>query len=166
MELTKIGVIVNTHGLSGTLRVKSFTDFKEERYKKNTTLYISFKDELIPVTVNNYKSVKTLEHINFKEFTNINHCEKYKGSELFISNDLIHTLPEDEFYYEELIGMDVYTDEFVGQVSDVREVPQGELIEIKREHKKTALIPFNKHFVKEVNKKENKITLAIWEGLI
>ncbi len=166
MELTKVGVIVNTHGLSGTLRVKSFTDFKEERYKKNTPLYISFKNDLIPVTVNNYKSVKGLEHINFKEFSNINDCEKYKGSELFISNELIHELPEDEFYIEELIGMSVYTTEFIGTVEDVREVPQGELLDIKREGKKNALIPFTKHFVKEVDKEEEKITLLIWEGLI
>ena len=28
MELITIGVITNTHGLKGTLKVKSFTDFK------------------------------------------------------------------------------------------------------------------------------------------
>jgi 16S rRNA processing protein RimM len=166
MELTKIGVIVNTHGLSGTLKVKSFTDFKNERYKKNITLYIAYKDELIPVTVNNFRSVKGIECINFNEFTNINECEKYKGSELFISQDLIHELDDDEYYFEELIGMDVYTDVYIGKVEDVREVPQGELLEVKRENKKDALIPFNKHFVKEVNKKERTITLLLWEGLL
>ena len=39
MEKIKIGVVANTHGLKGTLKVKSFTDFKEERYK---THFISF----------------------------------------------------------------------------------------------------------------------------
>lgn len=166
MELTKVGIIVNTHGLGGTLKVKSFTDFKDERYKKNTTLYIAFKDELLPVTVDNFRTVKGIECINFKEFTNINECEKYKGSELFISQELIHELDEDEFYFEELIGMDVYTDELIGQVADVRELPQGELLEVKRAGKKDALIPFSKIFVKEVNKKERTITLLVWEGLL
>ena len=40
MELMTIGVVVNTHGLKGTVKVKSFTDFKEERYKKGTILYM------------------------------------------------------------------------------------------------------------------------------
>lgn len=166
MDLVKIGVIVNTHGLGGTLKVKSFTDFKNERYKKNTTLYISFKGNMVPVTVENFRTVKGIECINFKEFANINECEKYKGSELFISKELIHELDDDEFYFEELIGMDVYTDTLIGQVADVRELPQGELLEVKRVGEKDALIPFSKIFVKEVNKKERTITLLFWEGLL
>ena len=39
MELITIGKIVNTHGLNGALKVKSFTDFKEQRYKKGTNYY-------------------------------------------------------------------------------------------------------------------------------
>lgn len=166
MELITIGVITNTHGLKGTLKVKSFTDFKDERYKKGNTLYIAFKSELIPVTVQSFKSVKTLEHIDFKEFTNINEVEKYKGSELRISTEYIHELEEDEFYFDELVGMDVYTTEQIGTVKGVREVPQGELLEVDTGSKKTTLIPFNKHFVKSVDKKKNKIVLLEWEGLL
>lgn len=166
MELITIGVIANTHGLRGTLKVKSFTDFKNERYKKGNTLYIAFKSELIPVTVEKFQSVKTVEHIDFKEFTNINQVEKYKGSELQMSSENIHELEEDEFYFEELIGMEVYTDTLIGIVKGVREVPQGELLEVDTNSKKIALIPFNKHFVKSVDKKTNKVVLLEWEGLI
>ncbi len=166
MELMTIGVIVNTHGLKGTVKVKSFTDFKAERYKKGTTLYIAFKQELIPVTVTKYRTQKTLEHIDFEEFTDINQIEKFKGSELKINADEKHNLEEDEFYFDELIGMDVYTDKLIGTCLDVREVPQGELLVIDTGSQKNALIPFNKHFVKNVNKKENKITLLQWEGLV
>jgi 16S rRNA processing protein RimM len=154
MELMTIGVIVNTHGLKGTVKVKSFTDFKAERYKKGTTLYIAFKQELIPVTVTKYRTQKTLEHIDFEEFTDINQIEKFKGSELKINADEKHNLEEDEFYFDELIGMDVYTDKLIGTCLDVREVPQGELLVIDTGSQKNALIPFNKHFVKNVNKKE------------
>ncbi len=166
MELITIGVIANTHGLRGTLKVKSFTDFKDERYKKGNTLYIAFKNELIPVTVQSFKSVKTVEHIDFVEFTNINQVEKFKGSELLISKDYVHELEEDEFYFDELVGMEVYTDTLIGTVKGVREVPQGELLEIDTGSKKITLIPFTKHFVKSVDKKANKIVLLEWEGLL
>jgi len=166
MELITIGVIANTHGLKGTLKVKSFTDFKEERYRKGNTLYIAFKNELIPVTVQSYKSVKTVEHIDFQEFTNINQVEKFKGSEIRISTEYIHELEEDEFYFDELVGMEVYTKEVVGIVTGVREVPQGELLEVKTNAKKITLIPFNKHFVKSVDKTNQKIVLLEWEGLL
>lgn len=166
MELMTIGVIVNTHGLKGTVKVKSFTDFKEERYKKGTTLYIAFKEELIPVTVDTFRTHKNLEYVDFKEFNNINEIEKFKGSDLKINSDAKHDLETDEFYYNELIGMDVFTDKLIGTCLDVREVPQGEILVVNTGSKKNALIPFNKHFVKEVNKKENKITLLQWEGLV
>jgi len=166
MELMTIGVIVNTHGLKGTVKVKSFTDFKDERYKKGTTLYIAFKEELIPVTVATYRTQKNLEYVDFEEFSDINEIEKFKGSDLKINAESKHNLDADEFYFDELIGMDVYTDKLIGTCLDVREVPQGEILVIDTGSKKNALIPFNKHFVKDVNKKENKITLIEWEGLV
>lgn len=165
MDYIKVGVIVNTHGLKGTAKVKSFTDFKEERYKTGTPLYILYKNEYIKVTVSKYKTVKGLEHINFDEIKHINDCEKYKGSELYINKELIHTLTTDEFYYKELIGMIVHGEEELGEVIDVREVPQGELLEVKRAEGKNVLIPFNKQFVKHVDKQKGIITLEFWEGL-
>ena len=76
-------------------------------------------------------------------------------------------LDDDEFYFEELIGLDVYTDDIlVGKCDDVREYPQGEIIVVKRDDKKDALIPFRKEFVKEVNKELKRICLINWEGLL
>jgi 16S rRNA processing protein RimM len=166
MDMIKVGVIVNTQGLKGTLKVKSFTDFKDERYKSGNTLYIDFKHELIPVTVSKFRTNKNLEYIDFKEYNHINEVEKYKGSTLFMSKENKHDLPSDEFYFTELIGMEVFTSELVGICTDVREVPQGELLVVKREGKKNALIPFNKQFIKDVNKLDNVILLHEWEGLL
>jgi len=164
MEFLTVGVIVNTHGLKGLLKVKSYTEFFEERYKKGITLYIDFKHEKIPVTVESYKSVKGLEHIQFVEFDDINQCEKYKGCELSIDRKHIHELPEDEYYFSELIGMDVYSDTRIGTCIDVREMPRSELLVVQTEDKE-VLIPFNKEFIKSVDKKQRKIEIIMWEGL-
>ena len=166
MDMIKIGVIVNTHGLKGTLKVKSFTDFKELRYTKGNTLYIHFKNEYIKVTVKKYKTVKTVEHIDFEELTHINQVEKYKGSELFMTADQQHELEEDEFYFDELVGMEVHSTKFEGLVINVREVPRGEMLVVKRENKKQALIPFLKEFIKEVDKENNIIYIHEMEGLL
>jgi len=165
MEYVTVGVIVNTHGLKGLLKVKSYTEFLEERYQKGMTLYIGFKQEKIPVTVVSFKSVKGLEHIQFAEFSEINQCEKYKGSELFIDKKHIHELPEDEFYFSELIGMDVYGEQLIGTCIDVRELPRGELLVVKTTGK-DALIPFNKEFIKSVDKEQKRIEIIMWEGLV
>jgi len=167
MEYIKIGAIANTHGLKGTVKVKSFTDFKEERYKKGNTLYIFFKNEYIPVTITNAKTVKGLEYIDFEGLTHINDVEKLKGSELFIDQEQIHVITdEDEFYYNDLIGCEIITDSPVGIVKDIREYPQGQYLVINTEEKKNILIPFLKQFVRDVDLKNRKIYLTEWEGLL
>ena len=167
MELVIIGKIVNTHGLKGTLKVKSFTDFKEQRYRKGTTLYIAFERDYIPVTIESHREVKTLDYIKFAEFSDINLVEKYKGSDLVIEKALIHELDdEDEFYFNELIGMDVYNEgNLIGKCTDIRDYPQGEVLVVKTKSKE-VLIPFRKEFVKEVNKETNSLHLIVWEGLL
>lgn len=167
MEYVKIGAVANTHGLKGTVKVKSFTDFKEERYKKGNTLYIFFKNEYIPVTVVKMKSVKNLEHIDFEEFNHINDVELFKGSEIFIDQEDIHEInEEDAFYYNDLIGCEVITDCSIGNVVDIREYPQGEYLVIHTEKKKNVLIPFLKQFIKEVDLEKRMIYLSEWEGLL
>lgn len=167
MEYIKIGAIANTHGLKGTLKIKSFTDFKDERYKKGNTLYIFFKNEYIPVTISSAKTVKGLEYIDFKELNHINETEKYKGSELFISADDVHDIVEkDAFYYTDLIGCEVVTDKPVGIVKDIREYPQGEYLVIDTESKKKVLIPFLKQFVLKVDLDNKVIFIKEWEGLL
>jgi len=166
MEYIKIGVITNTHGLKGTVKVKSFTDFKEERYNKNNPLYISFKNEYIKVTVKQYKTVKTVEHIDFNEFDSINDVEKFKGCDLFYPKEFMHELDEDEFYFDELIGLDVYEKELVGKVIEVREYPQGEYLVIERKNQKNVIVPFMKQFVEKVDRKAGKIVLKEVEGLL
>jgi len=166
MELIVIGKIVNTHGLNGALKVKSFTDFKEQRYKKGTTLYIAFKHENIPVTVSSQKEIKTLDLLIFNEFTNINQVEQYKGCDLLINKELIHKLEGDDYYFDQIIGMDVYHEKkLIGKCVDIRDYPQGEVLVVNVNGKK-KLIPFRKEFVEEVNVKENKLFIIIWEGLL
>ncbi len=167
MEYVSIGKIVNTHGLKGTLKVKSFTDFKEDRYKKGNLLYIAFKGEYIPVTISLFRTVKNLDYLTFKEYDDINMVEKYKGSYIMFNKEEMQELNVDEFYFNELIGLDVYTDDLlIGKCSDIREYPQGEILEVKRDNKKDALIPFRKEFIKDVDKKLKRINLINWEGLL
>lgn len=166
MDIVTIGKIVNTHGLNGALKVKSFTDFKEQRYKKGTPLYIAFERDYIPVTVVSQKEMKTLDLIIFKEFTDINQVEKYKGCDLVINKELIHKLGEDDYYFDQIIGMDVYDEELLlGKCIDIRDYPQGEVIVVKTA-KKQILIPFRKEFIKEVNLEDNKLFIIVWEGLL
>ena len=164
MDYVTVGVIVNTHGLKGTLKVKSYTDFKDIRYQQGATLYIAFRGTLVPVTVSEHREVKGLDYLDFKEFTDINQCEIYKGFDLVIPKSAMHELQDDEFYFDELIGMNVKGTTMKGIVTDVREVPQGQLLVVDVDGK-DVLIPFRKEFIESVDKQKGEITIIQWEGL-
>ena len=40
MEYLRIGVIINTFGLKGELKIKSFSDFDDERYQKGNEVLV------------------------------------------------------------------------------------------------------------------------------
>lgn len=165
MKTITIGRIIGTHGLKGTLKIKSFTDFVEDRYEVGTVLFIQYKDQFIPITVEGYRTQKGVELVDVKEYKNINAVEQFKGSFVMIKESDRERLEDDAFYFNELIGLDVYQDELIGVVSDVRELPQGELLEVKT-NEKTILIPFQKEFVTNVDVKNKRIDVTLLDGFL
>jgi len=167
MEYIEIGTIANTHGVKGALKVKTDSDFKSERYKKGNILYIKEKQSFLPLTVESYFTKGSVDIVTFKGFESINEVEKYKGQTLYVKDSDRQSLEEDTFYFDRLIGLEVYqSDQFVGTVSKVTEVPQGELLRVKREDLKDALIPFTKQFVLNVSLENNRIDIVDLEGLL
>ena len=69
MEYLKLGTILDSFGLDGTLKVYSTTQNQSLRYKKNAKVFLySEKDnERIEATVEHYRSNGNFDFIKFKE---------------------------------------------------------------------------------------------------
>ena len=79
MEYLRIGVIVNTFGLKGEVKIKSFSDFDDERYKKNNEVLVFYNNQYISLKVNTYRVNKGMNIVSFIDHNDINLVEKYKG---------------------------------------------------------------------------------------
>lgn len=161
----EIGKIVNTHGIKGELRVMSDSDFKDERFKKNNTLYLKFNGEYQEVVINSYRTHKNFDLITINNLSNINDVLKFVNSYLYIKKEDLKELGENEFHYENLLGLEVVSTEgeYIGIVKDIMTVPQGEILVIYNLENKRILIPFVPNFIKDV---KGKITVQVIEGLI
>ncbi len=164
MEKIKIGVIVNTHGLRGELKVKSFTQFNEIRFKKKQTIYIRYRDEDIPVCIQSVKEHKGMLLLTFENLLDINEVEKYKTSELYIDASDLHDLDEDEVYYFDLMGCSVEDQDgnVLGEVEDVIETGANAVLRVNQK----ILIPFVKTFILSFDVKEKRIVVQMMEGLL
>lgn len=164
MKKIIVGFIANTHGIKGELKIKSETDF--DRFSPGNTLYMDEKDQTIAFKIKRHRIHKDMDLVTFDGYEDINLVEKYKGNALYIHEDQLTDLEADEYYYSELIGVAVYDQHgtIIGEVSAIREVPQGEILEITTPVKKLVLIPFVDAFIKEVT--EDKIIVETIEGLV
>jgi len=168
MDYVVVGKIVNTRGLKGDLKVVSFSSFNEERFKKGNKLFIDFNGEIIEVEVNKSSHDPKFIYVSFKGLEDINLVEKYKGCELKFPVDKLPELEEDNYYYRDLIGCEVYQEEkFVGKVLSVEESNNISMLRIKSDTSKNdVLVLFMKQFVKAVDLDNKKIYLNVVEGLL
>ena len=71
------------------------------------------------VEVASHRKHKNFDIVKFKGLYHINDVEKYKGYSLKVAEENLTDLDDGEFYYHEIIGLDVYEgDTLIGQVKD------------------------------------------------
>ncbi len=162
MEKILIGKLVNTHGIRGEVKILSKSDFKEERFKKGSKLFLGG----IEVTVKSHRSHKNFDLVVFDEFNNINQVEQYKGTEVYVDKALLSELDEDEFYFHELEGLEVFDgDDLIGTVLEVRDMPSSPLLVVKR-NDKNVYIPFVEEFIGDISLEKGTIQIKVIEGLL
>ena len=168
MDFLQVGKIVNTHALQGEVKVVSNSDFKEDRFKKGSTLVIDFNGEHVEVVVATHRVHKGADLLKFKHLNSINDVEKYKGCALLVSTDDLEELEENEFYYFEIIGCEVVTTdgEKIGEISEILETGANDVWVVKRQGQKDALIPYIEDVVKDVDIDTKTVTIQVLEGLL
>ncbi len=83
-NLLRVGVIANTHGLKGEVKVFPTTD-DPERFKMLKEVILDTGKEKLNLTVQSVRFFKNLVIVKFKEYNNINDIEKYKGKDLLVT---------------------------------------------------------------------------------
>lgn len=168
MKYLEVGKIVSTHGIKGEVKVKSSTNFSDERYQIGNKLYIEFQNEMVEIIINSHRVHQGMDLITFNDIININDCLKYVGCTIYVDKDTLEELDEDEFYVDDLIGMNacLENEELIGEIVDVNEVPQGEILVIKKADGNMSMVPFVKEFIKDVLIEENKVIITPIEGLL
>ncbi|MFC7679759.1 ribosome maturation factor RimM [Paenibacillus sp. GCM10028914] len=171
-KLFTVGKIVNTHGIRGEVKVIPHTDFAEQRFAKKSSLYIvpSKGGKPIPVTVETSRFHKNMYIIKFTEISGINEAEKYKESLLKISEDLQEELPDNEYYFHEIIGCRVVTDdepaEELGIISEILTPGANDVWVVKTPKGNEILLPSIPDVVLDVDKSAKLVRVHLMEGLL
>lgn len=153
-----IGRLVNTHGIKGEVRILSDIDYKDLVFKKGFNLYIGSKKE--KETINTYRVHKNFDMVTFVGINNINDVLKYKGEDVYVLRSDIEGVITDE----DFIGLDVYTDKYIGKVTSILK-GYNDILVIENETKK-YMVPKLDNFIKNIDFENKKIIIENIKGLI
>lgn len=158
--------VLKPFGLKGAFKVRTDSDFKDQRYQIGATLKLETGAQTQEVTVESYEDLAAGEVLKVKECNDRDLAYSWRGGTLYFDLSTRDELEEDAFYYDQLEGAKVYAnDTLVGHVKTLHDYPQGTMLRIATEGK-DALVPFLKVFVEKVDVKGPTIYLKDWDGLI
>ena len=159
-EYILVGKIGKPVGLKGWAKINSYTRPEENIGNYGTFFQSSEKNLIIFESLK--KSGKNLI-VKFQDINSREEIETLKNNDLYINANDLPKLKDNEFYWKDLIGMEVYNlkDEYFGKVKEMIEAGSGDVMVIKDNGEKSILIPFEYgKYVKKV--KENRIFVN-WE---
>jgi len=155
-----LGKIVGVHGIKGNLKIKSFTDFEEDLGEYGI---VEDKSGTRKFELETLSFSKGTIRVRIKGIDDRNKAEELRGTELYVSREVLEELEEDEFYHADLIGLDVKlasSGDIVGEVVRLHDFGAGDIIEIKlNETGTTEMLPFTKEYVPVIDIK-NKFVVV------
>ena len=159
-RLLEAGIIVNTHGVRGEVRIQPWADSPE--------FLLGFRHLYIdgaPIEVLSARVHKSFVIATLSGVSDIDGAIRLKNKTVFIDRDDV-LLEEGRYYITDLIGLsaiDADTGHGLGEVADVLSLPANNVYIVKGERE--ILVPAVPDFVIETNIDEGYIKLRIIEGM-
>lgn len=166
-ELFRVGVISNTHGIRGEVKVYPTTD-NVRRFDDLKEVILDTGKEQLNLHVTSVKYFKNMVILKFKEFDNINDIIPYKGMDLLVTRENAIPLEEGEYYIADIIGSKVITDEdkILGTLTDVLQTGANYVYVVKTKDGKEVLLPSIEECILDRDIENKIVKVHIMKGLL
>ncbi len=166
MDFFEIGKIVKPHGLGGCMKVIL--------YLESNTILESLKEVYVGLEKQetNLKKIKNIK-INKKHFLlelegveNIVAARALVGCQVSVSSEKLEKLSGDEYYWRDIIGLEVVTEdgEIIGRVESI--LPTGSNdVYVCTGAEKEILLPAIADVVRKIDIKNGRMVVRLLEGL-
>ena len=162
-DLVCIARIKGAFGVRGEVKIVPFTEDPEDMFSFGPLLGAGGEAVLSPTS---HRAVKDGFAVKCPEVTTPEQANAMRGTDLFTAKGNLPDLDEDEFYYSDLVGMQVKTvdGKMAGTVVTVQDFGAGDLLEIKPKEGGSFYHPFTKEAVPKVDMKARRIIVKIVEA--
>ncbi|MFN3721472.1 MAG: ribosome maturation factor RimM [Paracoccaceae bacterium] len=160
-----VGTIAGAFGVQGEVRLKSYC-VDPEAIASYGPLYSA--DGIRSFSVKLTRPVAGGLGARVAGVTTKDQADALRGIDLYVDRDCLPSLPDDEFYHSDLIGLDIFDTGGVrlGSLRAVHNHGAGDLLEVYAPtRKQPLLIPFTKEAVPMVDLAARRIVADLPEGL-
>lgn len=173
-DLAIVGRVRKAHGIRGELVIEPLTDAPDAVFAPGRRLFAGTvhgdpaPDERVLVVEESRPFKGGGWIVAFEGFLDRNEAERWRERYVLAPRADLDPIGENEVYIHDLLGLEVVlqrSGERVGEVTDVYEVPQGVMLDVRRE-KGSVLVPFRPEVVQRVDLDARRVFIDPPEGLI
>jgi 16S rRNA processing protein RimM len=162
-ERVLVGRVSAAQGLRGEVRVTSFTEVPE-----NIAAYGPLTDQSgKSVAIDTLRVIKgSVLAVRLAGVADRTAAEKLKGTELYVDKAKLPETDENEWYWDDLVGLRVEAPggEEIGEVAAVQNYGAGDLLEIRlKDSRDTVFVMFTEQAVPEVDIDGGRVVVVLPE---
>ena len=161
-EFVTVGKVLSPWGTEGKLKIQIETDFPD-RFTSNSQVYL----DRLPVTIDSAEWHNRKLIIKFNDVDRIEDAQKLGGQIIEIPRSQAHPLPEGQYYYFQIIGLEVRTIQggIIGNVTEVLPSKSNDNYMVHGSQGE-ILIPAIEDVVKSIDLDKGLMTIDAIDGLL
>ncbi len=167
MNLFAAGEVVKTRGLHGCLKITCYVE-KISNLANLKFIYIEQK----PGQRNRFK-VKKIDlsgkafFVELEGVPDLESARTLVGCKVFLTKNILEKLPEGEYYWQDIIGLNVYNEEnnkYIGRIESVFPTGSNDIYVCKGEERE-ILLPAISEVIRKIDIDRQIMTVKLLEGL-
>lgn len=172
-SLVLVGRVRRAHGIKGELVVEALTDTPDAIFAPGRRVFAGTTDgeptrdplELVVVRSSPFKGglIVAFEGINDRST-----AESWRERTLLVPESEVEPPAEHEIFIHDLVGMRVVhtNGDAIGEVTEIFELPQGLIMEVRRAAGTPVLLPYDEQTVIDVDAAARVISVDPLEGML
>ena len=154
-DLIRVGVIINTFGVKGEVKIYPDIDYFDELER----VFIKDKE----YKIEKLRDQKGIIIAKFEGIDDINQIENLKNEEVMIALEDRPELPKGKHYVGDLLGLEVITEDgqVLGTLDNIYNTGANDIYEVGE-----ILLPATDEVIKQIDMENKKIIVHLLKGLI
>ena len=166
-DLILIGHVIRPHGIAGLLKIVSYAQSKETFFQAGSVFIDRDQNRFEEMKVVDIKPHGSSYLLRVSDVNSIEQAKFFRGAKIYIRKDSLIKNDENEFFYYELLGINVYliSGQYLGVIKEIFPTGSNDVYVVEGQEKE-FLIPAIHEVIKEINISKKRMVISPIKGLL